>query len=445
MWKRALIALYEKEEKKIICLVRADPHRLSNDWDYVQMPCRICPVNDIFIEWIYVIDLELDVFRVSDFDNDTPLEPGRYGTQYFPLNNVPRDLFEIAAMEATGQRYPVMSDTIPAEHFYKYEIPAPDPVLLALYQSFSPAPTPTFDPPSGDRKSTWHELQLVLLGEFITYFAYSFRDTYPSRTSSPFVFQQLAYAVLSFTSSSGMKFHHTTDEYILGADAIDAICRTPSWDPPAEETYWLNDILIVLNQHLSTDANGDPSPSTQASIARASQLAPAAPTIAVIFSMHAIMLVHIAPDTPITHTAVLPLFTIDPTTAPFSDEAIACLASVSFATPGVLALTDLFTAHRRVPLLAAVSAARLPAELCRIVFNYADEATQTALEATCRMFRAVASEYPRIGEFTLRKGGAVGLLEFGNADEDGWELGLWGREKVIVNMPVVRVVCVMEK
>lgn len=439
MWKLELIAHYEKKEKNIICLAREDPERASNDWGYVRMPSRVCPVNDVLIEWIYVIDLELDIFRVSDYDNDTPLEPGTYGTQYFRLNSIPRDLFEDAAMEAAGHRYPVMDDTIPSEHFYQDEILTPDPLLLAIYQSISPAPTPTFDHPPGNRKSSWHKLQLALLEEFVQYFMHSFRDSCPSRTSSPFVFQQLAYAVLSFTSYSGIKLHRTTSEYMLHADKIDPMCRTPSWDPPASDTYWLNDILIVLNQNLSTNANGDPSPSTQASIARATQLAPAAPTIAVIFSVHAIMLVHIAPNTPITHTAVLPLLTIDPATTPFSEEAIACLASVSFETPGVLALIDLFTAHPRVPLYAAVSAARLPAELCRMVFHYADESTQTALEATCRIFRAVAVEYPRFGGRTLKKWGKEEVLEFRGAEKYGWELGLWGTEKLSVNMPVVRV------
>lgn len=440
MWKRELITHYEKKEKHIICLAKEDPERAANDWGFVRMPSRVCPVNDVFIEWIYVIDLELDIFRVSDYNNDTPLDPGRYGTQYFRLYSIPRDLFEDDAIEAAGLRYPVMGDTIPAEHFFEDEIPASDPVLLTFYQSFSPVPTPTFDPPSGTRQPSWHKLQLALLEEFVQYFMHSFRDTCPSRTSSPFVFQQLAYAVLSLTSYSGIKFHRTTSEYMLHADKIDTMYHTPSWDPPASDTYWLNDILIVLNQNLSTNENGDPSPSTQASLARASQLAPAAPTIAVIFSVHAIMLVHIAPDTPITHTAALPLLTIDPATTPFSDEAIACLASVSFETPGILALIDLFTRHPRVPLYPAVSAARLPAELCRMVFHYADESTQAALEATCRMFRAVAVEYPRLGGRTLKKWGKQEVLGFGGAEKYGWELGLWGTEKLNVNMPLVRVV-----
>ncbi|KAL0634972.1 hypothetical protein Q9L58_006090 [Maublancomyces gigas] len=151
------------------------------DWGYATMPSRVCPINFTFMEWIYVIDLELNVFRISTYDNDTPLEPGRYRTQYFRLDNIPRDLFEPEAVAATGLTYLIMSGIVAAEHSVDClsEIPAPDPVLLELYQSFSPAPTPSFALPSGDRKSHWCKLQLGLLGEFVKYFVYSFRDSCP--------------------------------------------------------------------------------------------------------------------------------------------------------------------------------------------------------------------------------------------------------------------------
>lgn len=404
------------------------------------MPSRVCPVNDIFIEWIYVVDLDLNVFRVSDTDNDNPLEPGTQGTQYFRLDNIPRHLFENQAMETTGYRYPVMCESHTTEYslFDMGDVPAPDPILLASYEALTPPPTSTFSLPCGDRKSTWHKLQLQLLREFVQYFVYSFRDSCPSRTSSPFVFQQLAYAVLCLTSRAGMKFHRTTSEYVLHFDSIDPISRTPTWDPPDGDSYWLGDILIVLNQHVCTAANGDPSASTKASIALAVTLAPSTPTIAVIFSVHAIMLVNIVPGEPITHTVALPLFTLDPAAEPFGDEATASLEGVSYATPGVLALLDLFTAHPRVPCFAAVSGARIPTELCLMVFRFADQETQDAMEASCRMFRAIAEQYPRFAGRRVDKLGSGGWVEFAGTDEYGWEMGLWGREKVAVNMPVLK-------
>lgn len=419
-------------------LAREDPDRPREDWGYSRMPSRECPVNDLFIEWIYVIDLDLDVFRVSDTNINNPDEPGM--NRYFRIDNIPRDFFLRETVETTGWRYPVMSDLVPDEHFADHlgAIPEPEPTLLALYQSFSPRPVFSFSIPSGDRNSPWDRLQLELLGEFVQYFIYSFSDSWPSRTSSPFVFRQLAYAVLSLASSDGMKFHYTTAKHALHANDLDAELCTPSWDPPDDDTYWLGDVLIVLNQHLSTTANGSPSPTTQASIAHAVQLAGAKPTIAVIFSVRWILLVHIAPGEPITHSVALPLLALDPTAEPFSEESLAGLETGGYATPGFLALIDLFRMYPHVPRFRALSSAIFPAELCRMVFRYADEDTQTALEETCRMFRAIAAEYPRIGGRTLAKWGPEDSLEFGGPQNYGWEVGVWGRDKLRLNMPVVR-------
>lgn len=420
---------------------------------YRGITSRLCPVNDIFIEWVYLIDFDLNVFRVSDSDIDTPEDPISRGIQFFRLDNVPLHFLGCAAIEETGLDYPIMSDRVPPEHFANHlgEIPAPNPALLVMYQTLSPPPTATFSLPTGPRVSAWHKLQLLLISEFVEYFTYSFIDSCPSRVSSPFVFRQLAYAILCLTSQSGLKFHRTTAPYLLAAGAIEPECRTPSWEPPDTDRYWLGDVLIVLNQDLATSTSGVPSPSTQASIARAVQLAPATPTTAVIVSVHAVVLMHIAADQHITHTPALPLFTLDRAAAPFTPHALATLASVSYATPGVLALLDLFAAHPRIHVYAAAAAPPvLPTELWRAVFQYADEATQDALEGACRFFRALAVEYPRVGGCTLMHwrgerfvcegGGAVDVKGAAEGVGEGWEVGVWGEGKVRLGMKLLEVV-----
>lgn len=388
------------------------------------------------IDWVYTIDIDQNVFRVCETVEE-PFEPGTVGTQYFRLDNIPRHLFK---EEIVGSSDLMMRVSVPAIYLATHldRFPQPDRGLLALYDSFAPPPQATFSLPSGDRMSTWHRLQLELIQQFVQYFRLSFCDSCPSRYSSPFVFRQMAYAVLCLTSRAGLKFHRCTATYLLDADSIDPRVRTPTWEPPETDTYWLGDVLIVLDQDLSVSS---PSANTKASIARAVQLAPATPTTAVILSVNAIILVHIAPGQPITHTARLPLLTLGPSAHPFTPQAIASLQSVSYATPGVLALLDLFNTHPRIPRFAAVSPARLPVELCRMVFHAADEPTQDALEASCRIFRAAAGEYPRIGELTLDTWGPHDKVKLGALYEggDGWQVGLWGMEKVEINMPVVRI------
>lgn len=389
-------------------------------------------MNDVFLEWIYLVDLDLDVFRVSDIDNDDPLNPGAWGTQFFRLDNIPRHLFSYKLENR------VMSESMPAEYLAKHldDVPDPDPVLLALYDSLAPPPEATLSLPSGDRISSWHRLQLDLIREFVLYFAYSFRDSCPSRLSSPFVFRQMAYAVLCLTSRAGMKFHPTTAKYLLEADEVEYMLHTPTWEPPDTDTYWLGDVLIVLDEHLSVDTLDE---YTHPSIARAIQLAPATPTTAVIFSVQALMLVQITPGERITHTMALPLLPLDPSMLSFTPEALLSLEAVKYATPGVLALLDLFNTHPRIPRFAPVSPARLPTELCRMVFHAADGATQDALEASCRLFRSIAGEYPRVDGCPVYKWGPDDGLRVGGREGWGWQVGLWGREKLELNMTVVSI------
>lgn len=150
-------------------------------------------------QWVYLIDLDLNVFCVSDSDTYTLENPISRGIQFFRLDNIPRHFLGCAAIEETGLEYPIMSDRVPPEHFADHlgQIDAPDPALLVMYRTFCPAPTATFSLSAGPRSSAWQKLQLLLIREFVQYFTYSFIDSCPSRVSSPFVFRQLAYAILS--------------------------------------------------------------------------------------------------------------------------------------------------------------------------------------------------------------------------------------------------------
>lgn len=121
------------------------------------MPSRDCPRNDVSIEWIYVIDLGLNTFRVSGSDF-TGADMG--GVKFFRLENIPRALFTDNAITSSGLDFPVISDYIPSKHIAanQAEIPVPSPSLLTLYYSLSPTPTATFTPPAVRRNSVWHNL-----------------------------------------------------------------------------------------------------------------------------------------------------------------------------------------------------------------------------------------------------------------------------------------------
>lgn len=183
-------------------------------------------------------------------------------------------------------------------------------------------------------------------------------------------------------------------------------------------------------------------------MALAAKLSPATPTTAVLFSLHAIILVYITPAQ-ITHTPVLPLFTLDAGARAFTVGALEALDAVGYESPGVLALLDLFTAHAGVRCVPGAVPRLLPTELWRAVVRCADEDSLVALEGTCRFFREVVGEYPRVGGEMLvgweegkwqLAGGGRGDVTLVEGEGEGWEVGAWGSGKVCLGMPVVQVV-----
>lgn len=395
--------------------------------------------------WIYVIDLDLDVFRVCYRARDAPPAPGHRDTQYFRLDNIPRELFQYQ-MVSLG--YSIMGVDVPPEYCANHlsDAPPPNTTLLALYASFSPPPAATFSVPVRPRRFSWHNVQLLLVKHFVDTFAYSCRDACPSPTSSPFVFQQIAYAILSITSTVGLKFYRRTS---LGT--VDPVLRTPCWEPSNTDIYYLGDVLIVLDWHLRA---GEPSGNTHASIARAVQVATELPRVAVVFSMHAVVVVNIAIGGIITHTPVLPLFTLDDAHEPFDSLAMAALTEIGYATPGILALLDLFTVYPRVTSGIGAVPPALPTEVWRMVFRRADEKTQAVLEECCRFFRVLAGENPRIGGGTVVSWREQGFLWVGAKDdtecvvnmmemekgEEGWDVVVWGEEMFRLGMPTMGLV-----
>ncbi|KAL0636381.1 hypothetical protein Q9L58_004631 [Maublancomyces gigas] len=160
-WKRAKISHYRSEETRILRLTRQleDPLKVIKDvslCSYEQMPCRLCPKLYLYIEWIYFIDLDQNVFRV--YARDDPYT-GLLRNSVFS----PRQHSSIAV-------YPTIMTspkTLPGEHWANYlrEISTPDPMALELYQTISLGledwvPIPAHVP-------TWRRLQAQLLEQFV--------------------------------------------------------------------------------------------------------------------------------------------------------------------------------------------------------------------------------------------------------------------------------------
>lgn len=478
------MAYYRKEEIRILYIAQQESRNNftgqdsqeeeSTDeelWGYVQMPSRICPRIDLWIEWIYVIDLDQNVFRVINRNHCRDQE--RCGIQYFRLDNIPRWLFEVSSVSHYNPKL-MMADNImaaskvnvPSEYWSHdpRDVAVPNPELLGLYDNFSVQSVPVFSIPPAEHAPTWRSLQLQLLGQFVEHFLASFHDISRPRTSSPFIFRQLAYAVLSFTRSTGMKFRPSNPPHQTRVQPgnIRNRSQTPSWEPPDADNYWLGDVLIVLDEYIRF-RNGQPIAMTKTTISKAVKLAGTVnDAVAVIFSVHFIVVVNIhqTPQGPeVSHSTALPLWGFDSEINAFNTACINSLKKVMYATPGIVALLDLFSSRPPVPPRSArVSQPwNLPNEICQQILRYADPTTQCALERSCGLFRDMATEYPRIGEWTLLKCSGDRrfvafrsstqsryLVELGALAEhplDGvFEVGLWGDDaKFQPNMPLLTV------
>lgn len=349
---------------------------------------------------------------------------------------------------------------------------APDPELLELYASLSPRQAPPFFPTA--HNATQRRLQLLLLKEFVEHFLPSFQDSCSARNRSPFVVRQLAYAILCLTRSHA-KFHATNAPHKLLREGVPWGIQTPTWEPPSMDNYWLGDVLIVLSEHIQhTEV-------LHAAIAKAVQLACAVggpfDTVAVIFSVRCIAIANIR-RTPcgqvaVSHSPTLPLLSFDDTVDAFGKEAMEALRNIKYNTPGIQTLLELFCSARPVSPPPLSRLQNLPTEICQHLFRGADPAVQGILEQSCRLFREIANEYPRVGSWSLLRccgeGGFIGVrgaseenrvvalevLVFDAAWMQGerwmmpevraYEVVLWnGGRKLMLNMPLLLVRDVIE-
>lgn len=220
-------------------------------------------------------------------------------------------------------------------------------------------------------------------------------------------------------SCTGMKLHDTDAPHKVCYGSVRGRIRTPAWGPPDSGSYWLSNVFIVLDEHIHND-NGSAAPSARAAIARTVQLvcaaeSPAHPEVnAVIFSINCIIIVHIRQTLEgpqVAHTCYLPLLCFGPVHDVLGWTDMKILRETNYHSPGIEALMDLFAScSSLVPPPLEFCPANLPTELSQQIVRCADHDTQSALEASCRLVRDIAAEYPRVGEWTLLR--CTGVTDF---------------------------------
>lgn len=212
---------------------------------------------------------------------------------------------------------------------------------------------------------------------------------------------------------------------------------------------------------------------TKAEIARLVQLATTHSSLDIVGILFAVCHIvnvnihHTPHGLQVYHSHLLPLVDIAGLATGFGTE-IRGLTTTRCGSLGIEALMNLFSSRPRFTPSAFLDArpGNLPAELCEKVFRYADREVQCQLERTCGVFRYIATQYPRIGEWRLvgctgdnnfiaRRGSSESLHEvriegvgkarfrllLNTPGCSGFEVGLCGvGEMVKLNTPLLNVV-----
>ncbi|EFR02600.1 hypothetical protein MGYG_05597 [Nannizzia gypsea CBS 118893] len=210
--------------------------------------------NDLFIEWVYIIDLDQQIFSVNN-------------EVYFRLWNIPRDTWiEVfytekrsteKCPEATlGQFTPsYFTDHAECERYNE------------VYKGYQCSELYSF---SGGSNDTIRQVVGLMLYEYLLHPSHSqLWDFYSQWASSDFAFRELAFAILSLAAGEfcvtdvrklygNFYFKHRSHGFMVAKEADDETeiipilgsgCHTPGTKPgcaPADTMYYFQGILISL-------------------------------------------------------------------------------------------------------------------------------------------------------------------------------------------------------
>lgn len=380
-WKRLKIAHFQKEEARFkdYAETRPWPKNQFDFWGYAFRPSRIPPSFDFHINWVYIVDLDDCMFTVAESVKSK---------RQFRLDNIPRWLFEDSS-DCGG----VMTAAVPTEYLAEFRtVAGPDMGLVAFYMTCSPKIQPMYETLQKEQFSAPQTLRLALLNQFVERFSTTFQDLGSSTGKDSFSFRQLTYAILSLCNIGAdvrLKRERLWWNYnkVIGTESE----ATLDYDIPDAATYWLNDVLVVLEPRIHAQQY------LHAAIGRAIKKAQPKhrPTVVtIICSLDLVVLANINTNpagTYVVHTRNLLL-------CPENELGRKWTTLESHPTEGIVALFELFVTHLPAPTSFPGG---LPTELCYDLFNFCEPSTKLSLASTCRLFRRIASEQLTLEGWTL--------------------------------------------
>ncbi|KAJ7672111.1 hypothetical protein B0H17DRAFT_1243863, partial [Mycena rosella] len=219
---------------------------------------RTQSVGDVWIEWVYELDLDHEVFLVD-------------GNPLFPLNNMPDspELFlECVGLDSYGHRSYSLST--PGKHRYNWKSPPPkvDDSVIDDYNARQPVPSHSkmtivdlLQAPAsaGSRESARIGLYEVLVGEIMQAWEIGhyvrLLEAVPDRTEIPRELLPLGLKLIKVSVARMVFSYEKADEYLVLPELEDLrIESSPAAE--LEEFSWLApDICMQIVTHLDDERN----------------------------------------------------------------------------------------------------------------------------------------------------------------------------------------------
>lgn len=360
------------------------------------------PQGDLYIEWVYIVDLDNSCFTVRS---------GSGWSRYFKLGNLPYHLFELHLSKKEVLVTPVSLESLYTTTSVAINY---DAIQLARFAKLAPRPCridgPDKYPPvtTGKDLNSWKPLTQHLLGTFLERYLTVFKDLASPESVAMFLstgldghttpiyqYKQLAYGILNLCDSPRrIKFRKGVCRY--SGPQKHGPPAHPTWECPQKSIIWIGEVLVILEPRIAVEEFLHVAIGKAIDLLGRPQLGTTETRRAVIFSIQALVIVAVKfvgleePD--ITYSQNLPVIT------PSDCSWYRCFGGLrEKPTAGLDALIDVFARQREVYSLPA----GLPFEICTEIYNLSNLATRESLAVSCRVFRAIKTDHPHIGQWEL--------------------------------------------
>lgn len=370
---------------------------------YDKKPSTEEPQGDLYIEWVYIVDLDNNCFTVKS---------GSGWSRVFKLENLPRNLFEEYLSEEE-----VLTMPISLENLYITSPPTIgyDAAHLARFARHAPhlskvdVPQEETHFTASEDLNSWKPLTQLLLELFLERYITFFKELVRPEnqaifdstgldgyTAATHLYKQLAFGIINLCDSPRrIKFRKGSCRYKTPGKHDQP--QRPRWECPQKNSTWMDEVLVILEPRIAVQEF------LHAAIGKAIDLlgrqrtgTTKASGMAVIFSIQALVIVAMNYDNlgepDITYSQTLPVIT------PSECSWYRCFGGLRTDPPaGLAALIDAFARQRDSYSLPA----GLPFEICAKIYKLSRRATRKSLAASCRVFRVIETECPRIGKWEL--------------------------------------------